>query len=1138
MQRALPWLLAGIVGLVVFSRLYPLAFPEASIDFRIHHTEAIEIGAKALKELGAPDFSAHISSVAFGVDEEAKRFLEKTMGLETADEVMRKEVAVWYYHCRWVKPGDRHIYKAFISPDGRLFGVEISLPEEAPGASLSEKEARQIAERFLVERLKVPLREWRFVEAQQFQRPARRDFLFIYEHRQKQFPPNRPEAGKVRLWVEVAGDKVVGYYLPYLHTPESWEFRERQQRSARVVLMVASVGLYIVLLIALIVKMVRLFAFHRETPLWRLGGILGGIRAALLLIAGINFLPLQLFEYDPAKPMGVFLTVQLGFLLISALVAGLGGAFVGLIGERLSREQPPAGIPLSVVFQPAFLTTREAVISILTGIGLGGIHLAYVVAFYLLGRQVGVWTPLEIPYTESVLTPLPFVVPLFMGLSPALSEELLFRVAFLYLLWSWFKRWWVAALISGAVWAFLHVGYPPEPVYIRGLELTVVGLVYAWVMMRYGLLAPIAAHYTYNAVLEATLLVQAQEPFLRWSGIAAGVGMVWLLLPAAVTLIRHRRLRSVDEVPPIEAQPLPTPTIEPVPYAPYQPIARHHWWILVALTAAGIVATMLIKEDFQPITLLRVNRSEAKRIATDYLRQKGVPVERYRVAADLVENLDEDQPETAYLLEHANRTTLTRFWHEEKPPVYWVVRFFRPLEREEWLVYVALDGRVLSFIRELPEEAQGARLSREAALKIAEDYLRKEVGMQLDEWRLVESDVFNRPQRRDWAFYYEHKHRRVGEAPLRMRVSVLGDLAQGYGLRWQVPEAWLFQREQFKAWADLAGLYFLVLVLVLLAIVIIESIREGIFRISWQLGLKLAVPLMLLMFLSVLNQWESLFWFGYPNPLPVFAWAFVLVGLLTIVTAFLFLFLAALFGSLEPEWLPKRLPELVPVSLWIRRQRCDDPSLANTPVCHPAALRDAVALGYLASLGAIGIYKEAEMQGQLIRGSWLPALDYLNWIAWSVVLGLWLGIFFASVYRYHVRTLERLFILLLLFLPVGLLGANSPEEALKGVATLALSLAGGAVVLYWLGRFVVRYNLYAWALMIALPLLLSISVQLLRAPNLFWKLQAVPLLILYALPALWWLRSAWRSRFAPTPSQTQPQPSAVDESSPQSDVLH
>jgi hypothetical protein len=47
---------------------------------------------------------------------------------------------------------------------------------------------------------------------------------------------------------------------------------------------------------------------------------------------------------------------------------------------------------------------------------------------------------------------------------------------------------------------------------------------------------------------------------------------------------------------------------------------------------------------------------------------------------------------------------------------------------------------------------------------------------------------------------------------------------------------------------------------------------------------------------------------------------------------------------------------------------------------------------------------------------------------------------------------------------------------------------------------------------IALPMLLSISVHLLQAPDVFWKAQAIPLLALYALPALWWLRRCYKLR--------------------------
>jgi hypothetical protein len=145
----------------------------------------------------------------------------------------------------------------------------------------------------------------------------------------------------------------------------------------------------------------------------------------------------------------------------------------------------------------------------------------------------------------------------------------------------------------------------------------------------------------------------------------------------------------------------------------------------------------------------------------------------------------------------------------------------------------------------------------------------------------------------------------------------------------------------------------------------------------------------------------------------------------------------------------------------------------------------------------------------LLRSSWLPFVDYLARTAWATLLLLLFGIAFAGTYRRYIRTPQRLFIFLLLLLPAGLIGTYSATEALREFAEWTVSLLITAALLYWLGRFVLRHNLYAWALGIALPMLLSISVQLLQAPDAFWKAQAIPLLALYASPALWWL---WRQR--------------------------
>ncbi len=1100
------WVIVGVIGLTAFLRLYPSAFPEASIDFRIRHQEALQRGAQALQRLGAPDLSrGYIAAVDFYWNETAKRYLEKTMGLETANEVMR-EIALWHYYCRWVRTGDRYIYEAGIATDGRVVWVDIYLPEEATGAKLSERQARIIAEKFLQEQLQVDLTQWRFISATQNKLPHRLDYTFVYEHRQKRFPPTQKDAATFRLWVKVSGDRVTGYHTGYLYVPEWWRFEESRKQTQRAILITVFRVAYWLLWLALLIYLIVL-AVRREALLLQVGGLVGGLLALLFVMTGLNFASLWWLQYDPAQPIGTFLAFTFVSLLLGGLVTWFKGGLSALIGERLSRDDPPAGVPMGVLVRPAFWKTKEAIIALLVGFCLGMADLGYVTVFYWLGRKVGVWTPLDIPHTDAVVTPLPFLVPLFVGMQPALTEELFFRLAAPYLLWRWTKRWWLSAMVPGIVWAFLHVGYPPEPAFIRGLELSVVAIVYAWVMQRYGFLAPIIAHYTYNANLTAQLLLRADEPFLRLSGFIAVGGLLLLFLPATVTFLRHRQLPSAAEVPPLAPTPVPQPVLETVPYATYQPIGRKTWLALIALSALGFALGFFPDQHFNSVALMEVNRKEAIAIATDFLRRKGVPTERYRIAAILVADVDEDDDEAAYLLEHAGRETLHRFWREEQSPVYWEVRFFRPLEREEWWVTVNPQGRVMHFSHRLPEEAKGAKLAQKEALQIAETFLRYELGEKLNEWRLVEADHFDRPNRRDWRFIYEHKTRRIGDAPLRMQVTVKGKEAEGSWRWWEVPEAWKFEREQFEAWTDLVAIYLLVLLIAVWFFIAFWEWREGTTGFYLPLGLKVSLPFTFLAALQMLN-WTANLWSPYPTSLPPIAWLFIRVLQGGLLLALIALIVTVFVGGFEPNWMAKRLPEMVPLSVWLSRRR-NNPELAATALCHPDAFRDAIAFGYLASFALWHLFNETPSNALLLRGSWLPCVDYLAWTAWATLLLLLCGIAFAGTYRRYIQTPQRLFIFLLLLLPVGLIGTHSAAEALQQFAEWTAILFITAALLYWLGRFVLRHNLYAWALGITLPMLLSISLQLLQAPDVFWKAQAIPLLALYALPALWLL---WRQR--------------------------
>ncbi len=105
---------------------------------------------------------------------------------------------------------------------------------------------------------------------------------------------------------------------------------------------------------------------------------------------------------------------------------------------------------------------------------LGGMMAGYLILFYLLATELfGSWTPLDIPDTGLFATPFPFLGPLEVGLVPAVTEELMYRLVGVSLVLILARRGWLALLVPGALWGFAHLGYVRDPFFLRGIELTI-----------------------------------------------------------------------------------------------------------------------------------------------------------------------------------------------------------------------------------------------------------------------------------------------------------------------------------------------------------------------------------------------------------------------------------------------------------------------------------------------------------------------------------------------------------------------------------------------------------------------------------------------------------------------------------------
>jgi hypothetical protein len=155
------WVLAGIVGLWYAHAHFFEAFPEASVNFKVTRGEALARAKSFVESLGQ-NVDDYRSVIVFGVDDDAKTYLERQVGLKEANRLMSSEVHVWSWNVRFFKPQQEEEFRVGVSPEGNITGYLHKIPEAQAGAEPSRETAQEIAQKFLVERLGKSTATWDF----------------------------------------------------------------------------------------------------------------------------------------------------------------------------------------------------------------------------------------------------------------------------------------------------------------------------------------------------------------------------------------------------------------------------------------------------------------------------------------------------------------------------------------------------------------------------------------------------------------------------------------------------------------------------------------------------------------------------------------------------------------------------------------------------------------------------------------------------------------------------------------------------------------------------------------------------------------------------------------------------------------
>jgi len=111
------WLLAGLAGASIAYRYFFYAFPEASVQFKVTRTQALE-QARAFATTQGANLDDYKSSVVFDVDDNQKTYLERELELEEANRLMSSEVNVWYWDARFFRPLQIEEFHVDVDPGG------------------------------------------------------------------------------------------------------------------------------------------------------------------------------------------------------------------------------------------------------------------------------------------------------------------------------------------------------------------------------------------------------------------------------------------------------------------------------------------------------------------------------------------------------------------------------------------------------------------------------------------------------------------------------------------------------------------------------------------------------------------------------------------------------------------------------------------------------------------------------------------------------------------------------------------------------------------------------------------------------------------------------------------------------------
>jgi hypothetical protein len=542
------WVLYIVIAALAAGAWYKLEYPQFRIvDLSVDRNAAIKEAEAYLRRSGVAT-EGYLRAAVFESDRNADAYLQKQLGRKGEEEfILKQGYELFSWKVRFFKEQIKEEYVVRVSPRAaRVIGFSHLIDDIEARETAGKEEAKKIAEEFLGRQGGLMMQNYLFHEEKARRYEHRTDYSFSWEDKGVSIPWKKGEGVALLLaGATVSGNEITEFYVSRLDMPE--KFRRYMQNnflfgaylySFYMLFLTALIGCAAA---AVITKLhsVEMLAAARVF-LW-----LGAFSFLISLASVWNNISRVIMEYPTTSRLSSFIGLYWTGIGIRGSLFSLLFIVPGLAGEALRGYALPGNRRASLAYylRSGFFNrgvARSIVFGYLLCCILIGVQ---AIAFQLGYRYLGVWKE-WFRLTEFSSEYLPLLGAFAVAFLAALGEETIFRLFGITWAKTVFKNTAFAVFLTAAIWGLGHSGSEIFPAWFRVAEVTVLGVLYGFFFLRYGILPVLIAHYVFNMFWGTAAHLFGRGSADLFSGAIAL--MAFPLLVAVVAYIVNRPEREKE----------------------------------------------------------------------------------------------------------------------------------------------------------------------------------------------------------------------------------------------------------------------------------------------------------------------------------------------------------------------------------------------------------------------------------------------------------------------------------------------------------------------------------------------------------------------------------------------------------------